>query len=134
MSSRRTLKAAEAIREVVSMAILAELKDPRICDVTVTRVEVAGDMLQAKIHVSIMGDDTKQRLALHGLRSAAGFLQSKVADRIDTRYTPKLEFLLDLGVKKSIEIARILNEVLPKAPEAAAEDEEPDDGITDNVE
>jgi ribosome-binding factor A len=126
MSSRRVLKAAEAIREVVSMAILAELKDPRVRDVTVTRVEVSGDMRQAKVHVSVMGDDTKQRLALHGLQSAAGFLQAKVASRIDTRYTPRLEFYLDQGVKKSIEVARILNEVLPKRPaedQAAPSDE-----------
>ena len=60
MSSRRVLKAAQAIREVVSMAIIADLKDPRIKDVTVTLVEVAPDMRQAKVHVSVMGDETKQ--------------------------------------------------------------------------
>lgn len=113
MTSRRVLKAAEAIREVVSMAILTEIKDPRVQHVTVTSVEVTPDMRQAKVNVSIMGSDAKQRLALHGLQSAAGFLQSKVASRIDTRYTPRLEFALDLGVKKSIEIAAILDRVLP---------------------
>lgn len=130
MSSRRVLKAAEAIREVVSMAILTQLSDPRIQDVTVTHVEVSGDMRQAKIHVSVMGDETKQNLSLHGLQSAAGFLQSKVANRIDTRYTPKLEFVLDQGVKKSIEIARILREVLPQdaAPPADEPDDESDSG------
>ena len=130
MSSRRTLKAAQAIREVVSMAILAEIKDPRVRDVTVTHVEVSGDMRQAKVHVSIMGDETKQRLSLHGLQSSAGFLQSKVASRIDTRYTPRLEFVLDQGVKKSIEIATILNQVLPKKSgldERADEDQEQDE-------
>ena len=54
MSSRRTLKAASAIREVVSMAILTELRDPRIENVTVTFVEVSGDMRMAKVHVSIL--------------------------------------------------------------------------------
>lgn len=117
MTSRRVLKAAEAIREVVSMAILAELKDPRVADVTVTYVEVTPDMRTAKVHVSVMGSDTKQKLCLHGLQSSAGFLQSKIARRIDTRYTPRLEFVLDLGVKKSIEIAQILRRVLPKPPE-----------------
>ena len=125
MTSRRALKAAEAVREVVSMAILAELNDPRIRDVTVTHVEVSGDLRQAKVHVSVMGDETKQRLSLRGLQSAAGFLQTKVAKRIDTRYTPRIEFLLDQGVKKSIEVARILQEVLPRPPEEL--DEEPDE-------
>src|SRR3954467_9864966 len=87
MTSRRTAKAAEAIREVVGMSILTDLKDPRIRDVTVTYVEVSPDMRQARVHVSIMGDDTKAKLSLRGLQNSAGFLQSKVAKRIDTRYT-----------------------------------------------
>jgi ribosome-binding factor A len=114
MTSRRVQKAAAAIREVVSMAILADLRDPRIQDVTVTYVEVSPDMRQAKVHVSVMGDETKQELSLHGLRSSAGYLQSKIAARIDTRYTPKLLFALDQGVKKSIKISEILRRVLPR--------------------
>src|ERR1700745_1767482 len=121
MTSRRIQKAAEAIREVVGMAILADLKDPRIRDVTVTYVEVSPDMRQAKIHVSVMGDETKQKLTLRGLQNSAGFLQSKVAKRIDTRYTPRLAFVLDLGVKRSIEIAQILQSVLPAPPAANLE-------------
>ena len=55
MSSRRLLKAAEAVREVVSMAILTSVRDPRVKDVTVTRVEMAADMKSATVHVSVMG-------------------------------------------------------------------------------
>jgi ribosome-binding factor A len=145
MPSRRVQKAAEAIREVVSMSILADLKDPRIQGVTVTFVEVTSDMRQAKIHVSVMGDETCERLTLRGLQSAAGFLQSKVANRIDTRYTPRLEFVLDRGVKKSIEIAAILQRVLPKAAadetghdveivEPEADDLEPDESTDEETE
>lgn len=102
------------------MAIIADLRDPRIRDVTVTYVEVAPDMRMAKVHVSVMGDDAKQQLALHGLESSAGFLQSKISERIDTRYTPRLRFQLDMGVKNSIAIAKMLDDVLPDeaAPEA----------------
>ena len=120
MSSRRTLKAASAIREVVSSAILIDLQDPRVRDVTVTFVEVMPDMRQAKVHVSIMGDEKKQQLAMHGLQNAAGFLQSKIGERIETRYIPRLTFVLDKGVKHSIEVAKILSEVLPK-PETEEE-------------
>lgn len=95
------------------MAILADLKDPRIQGVTVTYVEVSPDMRLAKVHVSIMGDEAAQRLCLHGLQSAAGFLQQKISHRIDTRYTPRVRFELDMGVKKSIAIAKMLDEVLP---------------------
>lgn len=95
------------------MAILTDLRDPRVQDVTVTYVEMAADMRSAKVHVSVMGDEAKQKLCLHGLRSSAGYLQSKIAERIDTRYTPRLRFELDMGVKKSLAISRLLNELLP---------------------
>lgn len=126
MTSRRVLKAAEAIREVVSMAILTDLRDPRIQGVTVTFVEVSPDMRVAKVHVSIMGSDTTQKLCLKGLQSSAGFLQQKIAKRIDTRYTPVIRFELDMGVKKSIAIAKMLNEMLPEdeAPKNEEEDSE----------
>lgn len=117
MTSRRVQKAAEAIREVVGMAILADLKDPRIEHVTVTYVEVSPDMRVAKVHVSIMGDDTTQRLCLQGLQSSAGFLQKKISRRIDTRYTPRLRFEIDMGVKKSIALAKMLGNVLPEDPQ-----------------
>ena len=126
MSSRRVLKAAEAIREVVGMAILADLRDPRIENVTVTRVEVSGDMRQAKVYVSVMGEESKQQLALQGLQSSAGFLQEKITRRIDTRYTPRLKFVLDEGVKKSIAVAKALAELLP--PEDFETGEPPPDG------
>ncbi len=113
MSSRRVLKAAQAIREVVSMAIIADLKDPRIKDVTVTLVEVAPDMRQAKVHVSVMGDESKQGLCIRGLQSSAGYLQQKVGNRIDTRYTPRLQFVLDKGIQHALLVTRILEEVLP---------------------
>jgi len=107
------------------MAILTELQDPRIQDVTVTFVEVSADLRLAKVHVSVMGDDTKQQLCLHGLQNSAGFLQRKVGDRIDTRYTPKVQFILDLGIKHATEVNRILNEVLPaESPQDQASEED----------
>src|SRR5215510_2521855 len=113
--SRRLLKAASAIREVVSMAILTELRDPRVKNVTVIGVEVLPDMKSAKVLVSIMGDEKQQQLSLSGLQNAAGFLQKQIAEKIETRYTPRLTFVLDKGVKNSLEVARILHEVLPPA-------------------
>ena len=130
MTSRRVLKAAEAIREVVSMAILTELRDPRVQDVTVTFVEVSADLRHAKVHVSVMGDEEKQKLSLRGLQNSAGFLQQKVGKRIDTRYTPRLKFVLDKGVKHSIEVSRILSEVLPSKDDqdgTTVSDEDPTD-------
>jgi len=134
MNSRRVLRAAEAIREVVSTAILLELTDPRIENVTVTYVEVAGDMRTAKIHVSIMGDEKQQTLTLHGLRSAAGYLQQQIGERIDTRYIPRLKFVLDQGVKHSLKISRILQDVLPSETDPTEEQEtDPDSSTHDEI-
>ena len=72
------------------MAILAELKDPRVRDVTVTYVEVPSDLRYAKVHVSVMGDDARQRTSLQGLRSAAGFLQSKLGKRFRGPLYPRM--------------------------------------------
>jgi len=131
MSSRRLLKAAAAVRQVVSMAILTDLKDPRVRDVTVTHVEMTPDMREAKVYVSIMGDATRQDLSLRGLQNARGFLQSKIAERIETRYTPRLRFIVDMGVKRSIEVAEILDRVLAEdkspAEQPAADAETVDD-------
>ncbi len=112
MSSRRILKAAEAIREVVAAAILTDLKDPRIQDVTVTFVEVSADLRHARVHVSVMGEETKQNLSVRGLQNAAGYLQHKISQRIDTRYTPRIQFVLDQGIKNAMEVTRILDDVL----------------------
>ena len=111
--SRRVARVSEAIRQTVSESILFELSDPRIKGVTVTGAEVAGDLRHAKIFVSIMGDETQQRLALSGLKSACGFLQCKVAQRLETRYTPVLDIVIDAGVKRSLEMSRLLEELLP---------------------
>ena len=102
------------------MAILTQVRDPRVRDVTVTRVEMDPDMRAATVHVSVMGSPAKEELALRGLASSAGFLQSQIAEKIETRYTPRLKFKIDGGIKKSIEIARVLKEVLPPEPSEAA--------------
>lgn len=105
------LKAAEAIREVVSMAIITELRDPRVQNVTVVGVEVTPDMREAKVIVSIMGNEAQQRTVLKGLQNSVGFLQSKIADRIETRYIPRLSFVVDDGVKKSVAVQQILEQI-----------------------
>ena len=125
MSTRRTARVAEAIRQVVSTAILFELRDPRVKNVTVLHVEVPTDLRTAKVYVSIMGDG--EGLALQGLNSARGWLQSKIAKALDLRYTPVLTFVNDHGVKKSIEVSKTLREI-----EAAREAESAEAADTGN--
>ena len=111
MTSRRLLKAAEAIREVVAASILTELRDPRVQDVTVVGVKVSPDMREAQVAVSIMGDESQQQLSLRGLQNAAGFLQSRIASRIEARYTPRLQFVVDKGIQHSLLVGEILEKI-----------------------
>src|SRR6476619_5373398 len=104
MKTHRLARVSEAIREVAAETILFEMRDPRVKRVTVTRAEVSGDLQHAKVYVSIMGTESEQKLTLHGLRHASGFIQAKLAQRLQTRYTPLVSFVLDEGVKKSIEM------------------------------
>jgi ribosome-binding factor A len=126
MKTHRLARVAEAIREVASQTILFELRDPRVKNVTVTRAEVSGDLQHAKVYVSVMGSKKEQELCLHGLKHAAGFLQSKLAHRLQTRFTPHVQFVLDEGVKKSIEMTRLINEALGQSAPAGAGEDAPD--------
>lgn len=110
MKSHRLARVSEVIREVASEAILHDVRDPRIKFTTVTRVDVSGDLQHAKIFVSVMGTERDKNLTLHGLKSAAGFIQSKLADRMKSRFVPVLQFELDLGLQNSLEVNRLLNE------------------------
>lgn len=131
MTSRRLLKAAEAIREVVASSILTELRDPRVRDVTVVGVQVSPDMREAKVAVSVMGDEAQQRLSLRGLQNAAGFLQSKIANRIETRYTPRLQFVLDKGIHNALAIGELLQKIRDEKGET--DDDEFDETEADTV-
>ena len=128
MPSHRSLRIAEAIREVVSSAILFEVADPRVKGVTVIQVEVSGDLRAASIFVSVMGTPAERDQAMRGLKSATGFLQSLVAARLQTRFTPVLTFKLDEGVKRSVEMSRLIDETLRQDRESRGETvADPDD-------
>lgn len=123
MPSHRSLRVAEAIREVVSSAILFEVSDPRVTGITVLRSEASDDLRSATVWVSVMGSPAEKNLAMKGLQSAAGFLQAKVAARLQTRTTPHLTFKQDVGVKRSIEMSKLIDDALAndRKPESEAE-------------
>ncbi|MGB7324793.1 MAG: 30S ribosome-binding factor RbfA [Rubripirellula sp.] len=134
MSSRRLLKAAEAIREVVASSILTEMRDPRVRDVTVVGVKVTPDMREATVSISVMGEETQQNLCLRGLQNAAGFLQSKIAARIDTRYTPRLQFKVDRGVQQSLAVGEILEKIKRERDQESAASNPLDDAAASDAE
>lgn len=129
MKAHRLERVAEVIREVASETILFEVRDPRVKGVTVIRAEVSGDLQHAKVYVSIMGEPKEQQLCMHGLRNSTGFIQSKLAKRLQTRFTPVIAFVVDEGIKKSIEVSRLINEALAESTAQATS--QPADGTAE---
>jgi ribosome-binding factor A len=138
MKTHRVARIAEVIREVASETILFKMSDPRISMVTVLRADVSGDLQHAKIYVSVMGDEEHQKETLYALNGAAGFVQSQLADRMKTRFLPVLTFVLDQGIKKSLEISKLIQEALSNPSKIAdseqIEEEEDDEETDDDVE
>jgi ribosome-binding factor A len=104
----RMRRVDEAMREVLSSAITSELKDPRVGFVTVTAVDTAPDLRQARVFVSVLGTASERKRSLDGLRSAHGYLQRRVADELHLKHTPTLEFAYDDSSERSLRIAELI--------------------------
>ena len=91
--------------------LLTDLKDPRIGFVTVTDVEMTGDLRSAKIFVSIMGDEQQIKNSLDGLQSALGFIRREIGQRIKIRFTPEISFALDTSLDYGDHIQKLLLKV-----------------------
>ena len=115
MSSQlRIEKLQELIKQEMSKMLLREIKDPRIGFVTVTDVEMTGDLREAKIYVSIMGGEEKVQESLKGLKSALGFIRREIGRRIRLRFTPEISFALDTSLDYSEHIQKILLDIEKK--------------------
>ena len=109
MSSHlRIEKLQELIKQEVGKMLLYDIKDPRIGFVTVTDVEMTGDLRAAKIFVSIMGNEEKVKESMEGLQSALGFIRREIGKRIKIRFTPEISFALDTSLDYSEHIQKIL--------------------------
>ncbi len=125
----RTARVGELVKSVVSELLAAgKIKDPRVQGrlVTVTRVEVAGDLGVATVGVVVHGDRAEEALA--GLKSAAGLFRRAVGSALKARVTPELRFRLDEGHDAESRIEEILRQDRPApAPAATAPADEADD-------
>ena len=140
MPSRRIAKVNQAILETLSSAMLFELRDPRVKNVTILHVETTDDLRAAKVQIGVRGDERVQSLTLHGLDSARGFLQSKIAERLDTRYTPVLKFVLEpnwmASLQATSEDLQVASATVSEADAAviAETDAESEDQLDETVE
>jgi len=108
---RRPEQIGETVRQVVADALVHEVRDPRVGFVTVTGVRVTNELSHATIQVSVMGEEADKVRAIEGLKSAAGFLRSKLTRALSTRTVPELHFELDRGLEKAARINQLLGEI-----------------------
>ena len=107
----RIEKLQELIKQEMSKMLLNDLKDPRIGFVTVTGVEMTGDLREAKIYVSVMGGAEQVKSSLEGLNSALGFIRREIGQRIKIRFTPEISFALDTSLDYGDHIQKLLLKV-----------------------
>jgi len=110
--TERMRRVNEAIREALADAV-GDLKDPRIGFVTVTGVETSPDLRQAKVFVSVLGNERKREQSLEGLQSAHGVLQSRLATELRMKRTPQLTFEYDPSVAEGVRMSQLIDELAP---------------------
>ncbi|HIS28749.1 MAG TPA: 30S ribosome-binding factor RbfA [Candidatus Avamphibacillus intestinigallinarum] len=111
MSQLRANRVAEQMKKELGDIITTKIKDPRVGFVTVTDVEVTGDLQQASVYVSVLGDEDKKRESLLGLAKAKGFIRSEIGKRIRLRKTPELTFAFDEALEHGNHIEAILRDL-----------------------
>lgn len=109
--SKRVNRVAEQMKKELGEIILQKVKDPRIGFVTVTDVEVTGDLQQATIYISVLGSDREKEDTLKGLSKAKGFIRAEIGQRIRLRITPEIEFKFDESIAYGNRIETLLTQV-----------------------
>jgi len=111
MTQGRMRRVDEAIRQVLGDAVSGDLKDPRVGFITVTDVRTSADLRHARVYVSVLGDVQQREASLDGLRSAHGFLQSRVARELRLKRTPTLEFSYDDTTDRAMRVDALIDEI-----------------------
>ena len=108
----RMRRVNESIRQVLSEAV-GQLKDPRIGFVTVTGVQASPDLRHARVFVSVLGAEKKQRETLAGLQAAHAVLQTRLARELRLKRTPQLVFEYDPSVERGVRMTKLIDELAP---------------------
>lgn len=119
----------ELLLEEIAQLLQRGIKDPRIGFVSVIRVETTRDLKNARVYVSVYGEETDQAEALQGLSSAAGYIRHQLFRSLSLKTIPNLSFVLDDSIAHGVHIASVLRQLEQDGDEPEAEpDEETDEG------
>lgn len=112
-TNRRVSRVAELIKREVSQMLINGIKDDRVGTgmVSVTDVEVSGDLQHAKIYVSIYGSEEARSETMAGLKSATGYVRSEIGARVRLRRTPEVQFIEDRSIERGSKVLSLLNQL-----------------------
>lgn len=111
---KRADRVSDQMKQEIADILMRKIKDPRIGFVTVTDVEVADDLRNATVFVSVYGKDDEKEASLKGLKSAAPFIRSELGKRMRLRLVPELVFRFDATVERGAHIMKLLHEIEEK--------------------
>lgn len=109
MNEARANRVADRIKEIVALLLESRVKDPRLGFVTVTDVRITGDLREASIFYTVMGDEVQQKSTQAALQSASGMLRSEVGKALGIKHTPSLTFFLDAVEETAAHISELLH-------------------------
>ena len=127
-TNRRVSRVASLIQEEVSQMVLHEIKDDRVGAgmVSVTDVDVSGDLQHAKIYVSIYGTDEARAETMAGLKSATGYVRRELGRRVRLRRTPEVVFIEDRALERGDRMLALLNQLSQERQDKHLEDDIPE--------
>ncbi|MGM8214514.1 30S ribosome-binding factor RbfA [Bacillaceae bacterium W0354] len=111
MNNIRANRVAEQMKKELGDILSRKIKDPRVGFVTVTDVQVTGDLQQAKIFISIFGDEEQKDETLVGLAKSKGFIRSEIGKRIRLRKTPEISFEIDHAIEYGNKIEKLIRDI-----------------------
>jgi ribosome-binding factor A len=124
-NSNKNMRINGEVQRELSNIIRNEIKDPRIHLMTsVTDVEVAPDLKTAKVYISVLGTDEEKTETMKGLKSAEGYIRTKLARSINLRNTPELKFILDESIEYGMNMSKLIDEVTSSLDKTGEEEDE----------
>jgi ribosome-binding factor A len=113
MDYQRSDRVGDTLVELISELLSREIRDPRVRGVTITGAKVTRDLRHARVYFNVLGGGENRDSVLAGLRSAGGFIRSRVGKEINLKFVPSIEFFYD----ESEDRAQRIDELLKKAKE-----------------
>jgi ribosome-binding factor A len=121
MPTQRQERVGQLLRDEISRIVQRGMRDPRLGLVTLTEVEVSADLRQARVYVSVYGDEETVRQTVEALSGAAGYIRVELSRAVKLRYIPELTFHYDDSLARG---ARVLELMEKLKHEQAGQDNE----------